>query len=361
MKKIIIKGGGISGLTSAINLAKNGFDVEIHERKKFCGKISGDFQYLENWTTRKNVLEYLKKRNIKPNFFYKPCHEMEFYFPSSRIIKFKTKKPFMYVVRRGEKEDSIDQSLKKQAESNGVKIIFNSILKNEEADIIAIGIKKPMAMAHGITFKTNISDRINVLLNNRFSPNGYSYFSVHDKHAVLTCSKTYLDRDQQPHLKETIKQFQNILDFDIVSPKEFSGVASFDINLKTAIIDDKLYVGEAAGFQDALAGFGMRYAIESGFLAAKSIIENKNYDKLWKKSFSKLLDTSLKNRKMFQKLITSRGKDFHQVSSLGQKYVSESGSINMPFLNFKTLMNILYTKPSITGFFFYLIKKKLIR
>ena len=37
--KILIKGGWISGLTSAINLAKNDFDVEVHERKDFCGKI----------------------------------------------------------------------------------------------------------------------------------------------------------------------------------------------------------------------------------------------------------------------------------------------------------------------------------
>lgn len=40
---------------------------------------------------------------------------------------------------------------------------------------------------------------------------------------------------------------------------------------------DKIIVGEAAGFQDANWGFGMRHAIESGYLAARAIIERQDY------------------------------------------------------------------------------------
>jgi flavin-dependent dehydrogenase len=45
MKTIKILGGGISGLTAAINLKYAGLDVEVHERKSFCGKHTHDFQF----------------------------------------------------------------------------------------------------------------------------------------------------------------------------------------------------------------------------------------------------------------------------------------------------------------------------
>ncbi|MFO0753773.1 MAG: hypothetical protein U0411_10680, partial [Thermodesulfovibrionales bacterium] len=63
-----------------------------------------------------------------------------------------------------------------------------------------------------------------------------------------------------------------------------------------------LYVGESAGFQDFLWGFGMRYAIRSGYLAAKSFIENTDYDALWKEELEPMLETALVNRYLFERL-----------------------------------------------------------
>lgn len=64
--------------------------------------------------------------------------------------------------------------------------------------------------------------------------------------------------------------------------KYFGGFGGFNVP-KSAIKDGRLYVGEAAGFQDPARGFGMNYALETGKLAADSIINNQNYDELWKK------------------------------------------------------------------------------
>ncbi|MBI4379338.1 MAG: NAD(P)-binding protein [Nitrospinae bacterium] len=36
-KKVIIVGGGLSGLTAGIHLIERGFDVEIFEKNSFCG------------------------------------------------------------------------------------------------------------------------------------------------------------------------------------------------------------------------------------------------------------------------------------------------------------------------------------
>lgn len=58
-------------------------------------------------------------------------------------------------------------------------------------------------------------------------------------------------------------------------------------------------VGEQAGFQDALAGFGMRYALRSGILAARSLLEGTDYTRLWRQELLPLLRTGVSNRFIF--------------------------------------------------------------
>jgi hypothetical protein len=89
--------------------------------------------------------------------------------------------------------------------------------------------------------------------------------------------------------------FRAELSLDIRDPKPFSGYAAFFLG-HTGILQNRLYVGESAGFQDFLWGFGMRYAVLSGFLAAHSIIDGADYDLLWKRDLKPMLETSLVNR-----------------------------------------------------------------
>ena len=65
MKTVKILGGGIAGLTAAINLKRAGIDVEVYERKRFCGKYTRDFQFLENWTFEADPIDKLKDFNIQ--------------------------------------------------------------------------------------------------------------------------------------------------------------------------------------------------------------------------------------------------------------------------------------------------------
>lgn len=58
-------------------------------------------------------------------------------------------------------------------------------------------------------------------------------------------------------------------------------------------------IGEQAGFQDALAGFGMRYALRSGILAARSLIEGADYTRFWRRELWPLLRTGVANRFIF--------------------------------------------------------------
>jgi len=302
MDTIKILGGGISGLTSAINLKNAGFDVEVHERKSYCGKHTNDFQFLENWTFDEDVLKFLKKINIRADFYFKPIYSIECLSPSFKKYIGSSTKPLMYLVKRGQTRDSIDKSLENQAKNCKIKILYESKLKVNEADIIAIGFKKPTFIATGIKFRLKHPDKYIVLLDNNLSSKFYSYFIVNDNIGEITCANPIKIKNHQNRLNLTIKAFEKILNLKI---KEIDGRFSATVNfnsLNKAKINNQYFIGEAAGFQDCLAGFGMVYAFKSGFLVAKSIIENLDYDLLWKKDFLKQIKISANNRNIYEKL-----------------------------------------------------------
>ena len=75
-----------------------------------------------------------------------------------------------------------------------------------------------------------------------------------------------------------------------------------DTVMPVARIKNQCLIGEAAGFQDCLAGFGMIYALKSGYHAARSIIENSDYDRLWQADMLKPMAVSRTNRFLFERL-----------------------------------------------------------
>lgn len=302
MDTIKILGSGISGLTAAINLKKAGFDVEVHERKSYCGKHINDFEFLENWTFNENVLDFLMRINIQTDFYIKPWRSLEIFSPSLRRHAGRSSGILMYLVKRGQAKDSIDKSLENQAKSNKVKIICNSKLRSQEADIIATGPKKPTWTAIGIKFKCKYPDRAIVLFDNNLSLRAYSYFIANDNIGEITCCNPFKTKDVVNRLDLTVKKFEKILNIEIKNIEgRFSASVNFDY-LHKAKINNQYFVGEAAGFQDCLVGFGMIYAFRSGYDAAKSIIENVDYDKLWKRDFFKQLKISSDNRVFYEKL-----------------------------------------------------------
>ena len=66
---IDVIGAGPAGLVAAMNLAKSGFAVTLHESGPSVGhRFHGDFQGIENWTTASDVTDFLKWINVEVNF-----------------------------------------------------------------------------------------------------------------------------------------------------------------------------------------------------------------------------------------------------------------------------------------------------
>lgn len=66
-KTISIAGAGPAGLTAAINLARAGYDVVVHEQHSDVGMcFSEDFQAIENWSSDEDLLATLAELAPSP-------------------------------------------------------------------------------------------------------------------------------------------------------------------------------------------------------------------------------------------------------------------------------------------------------
>lgn len=299
-EKIKISGAGLSGLTAAINLARAGFDAEVCEAQKSVGAAkNGDWQGLENWTADADVLARIQSCGLALDFPFQPFYDIKFYTADLTPFYFKDKKPIFYLVKRGVSEGTIDCALKDQAEKAGVKINYNHPLKINEADIISTGGKKPFALGVGLNFTTNLDDQIIAILSDDLAPKGYAYLIVVDGLATLVSAMTVrYGKESQPYFKKTFETFQKIKSFTVNNEKKFAGV----IYTGLKPVKDKIYTGEAGGFQDYFLGFGMYHAIRSGFLASQSLIEKKSYKYLTDRDLKPLVKASLLNRFVYERL-----------------------------------------------------------
>lgn len=303
MKETVnIIGAGPAGLTAAIVLRKNGFPVKVYEMSSDVGhRLHGDFQGLENWSDEKDIIELLKELGLNINFLCVPYYGGTVYAPEMDPVIVHSKRPIFYLVRRGSMPGTLDIGLKEQALSLGVDIIFNHRLKTfERTAIVATGAKVADVVAVGITFTTAMKNQAVVVLNDAIAPKGYAYLLVNEGYGTMI---TVIYRDYagaNKYFENMMRFFKNNIKMDIKNEKRLGCYGNFFMR-DTQIRYKKLYVGEAAGFQDCLWGFGMRYAILSGYLAAKSFINNSDYDKLWKRELKPMLQTSLINRYLFER------------------------------------------------------------
>lgn len=302
MKKIKILGAGPAGLSSAIFLAKAGYEIEIFEKNEDVGKrFYGDLQGLENWTSHEDVLDNLQKMGIEINFDCDPFTKIIF-TNGLKTQERAFEKPIFYLVKRGSFKGSLDYGLKDQAIKLGVKLHFKTTISEQDADIVATGpiLNKIQGIAKGIIFKTKIPDMAIALLNDKAAYKSYAYLLVAKGYGCM-CSAIFDKFDKLNNcFEETKKLFSKIVDLDINDPKTVGGVGCFSLknNFKK---NNAMFVGESAGLQDFFAGFGIRNAIVSGYLAAQSIINNKDYEKLAKKCFSNKLKASLVIRFLWEK------------------------------------------------------------
>ena len=298
VRTVLIAGGGIAGLTCAINLVARGIPVEVHEAKRYCGKAIRDFEFLENWSFPEDALETVRRCGLRPTFNHRPIHSFTAYSPSAREITVSARAPLMYRVRRGPVPGSIDEALERQAKDAGVTIHYASRLPEEQATVIAWGARRPNLLVAGIEFGTPAEDSIEVLADDACAPQFYAYRIVDGGRGVIVTASPTDPASGRCRLDRTVQRFQEVRAVPMTAIRRFGYGSALRVP-STAMRDGRLYVGEAAGFQDSLFAFGMRYAMLSGYLAARALAEGEDYDRLWRDAFGHQLAVGARNRRLY--------------------------------------------------------------
>jgi flavin-dependent dehydrogenase len=225
----------------------------------------------------------------------------------SRTI-YSRKQPIFYTWKRGHETEAVETALYAQAQALGAEFRFNTRHSTRNYDVIATGhlfVNGVGYQAYYKDLKTPLSD-ILFFLNNDFAPQGYACIIPYNEREA-TVLLTIFD-EKKHHLAP--KLFQRFLSENEVVAQITDGATAmrprssgvfFNVP-QTAFINGKYFVGEAAGFVEAARGFGVKYAVISGALAAQAINEKTNYDALWKNAFESELVESFKRRLALQRM-----------------------------------------------------------
>ncbi|MEM3030352.1 MAG: NAD(P)/FAD-dependent oxidoreductase [Candidatus Micrarchaeia archaeon] len=301
MHTFCIAGAGPAGLACAINLAKAGERVRVFERSRRVGsRFAGSFQFLENFSHTEGALSLLRRAGIDRNFELVPQRRMTVFGPSMKEHELTSRKPLWYMLRRGSGRGTLDAGLLEQARASGAEVKFGKAVGESEVDVIATGARRADGIARELVFETD-EELHHILLDDRIAPKGYAYVFSHGGRATLCVAIMRDFRRIGAYFENGVKRLQEKLGFEIRRPKEQANFVSFYIPRRLAI-GGKLVAGEAAGFQDFLFGFGLRYAIESGWMAAAHLAGEEDYERAARERIFHFLEAGVANRFLFELL-----------------------------------------------------------
>jgi flavin-dependent dehydrogenase len=295
-----IAGAGLSGLSTAIGLARLGHRVDVFEKNTDSGMLRHtDWDAIENWTTEQDLLISLDQWGIMPTFEYRAPLAFEVYDAKSECQIVTLRQPLFYLVSRGSQAGSVEQSLKAQALDLGVRIYYNQPCKVGEVDVWAAGARSgSFFLGAGLTFRTSHSDVVMVLVDTFLAPKAYAYLVIVDGFATLSTVLTRDFNQARTYLNRCMQAFRGYKSFDMNDVKMSSGFGGL-VSAVWKPITRPLIVGEAGGFQDFLWGFGIRHALHTGHLAARALDEGIDYEQVVTREIRPFVRSSLLNRAFY--------------------------------------------------------------
>ena len=297
---IDVVGAGPAGLAASITLARAGHRVIVHEAQKEVGhRFRGDLQGIENWTTHEDVLAELEAMGITTAFEKLPCRRGTAFDDLDRAYPVNSRLPLFYMIERGAGPGTLDTALLVQARESGVEVRFDDRCESLPGlGILAAGPRAADAIGVGFHFETDMPDGFWLICDDNLAPQGYSYLLVmHGKGTVKSCMFSGFKQERR-YVERTVEAFRRLVGLEMRNPSPHGGVGNFRVPV-TARSGTHPLAGEQAGFQDALWGFGIRLAIRSGVLGARSLLEETDYDALWRRELKPWVQTSIVHRALY--------------------------------------------------------------
>jgi flavin-dependent dehydrogenase len=278
-----VVGAGPAGLAAAIELARHKVPVTVHEQHGNVGRrFHGDFQGFENWTTHDDVLLWLERLGITLDCPYRATDAITLVDPDMEVHRIETDRPLIYLIQRGPHAESLDQCLRRQAEALGVEIRFGARTDPAQLTgrvIVATGAQQTQAVVAGIVAETSHSDQITVIARDSLAPRCYAYCVIGGGRATVASALACEFSTAWQCFERARAAFASLGLTSFSRERRFGGRAAICLD-RPLEQDGRLYVGEAAGLQDYLLGFGLRYALHSGHLAARAVLNDESYEAL---------------------------------------------------------------------------------
>ena len=299
-KSIQIAGGGIAGLTAAIQLKRSKFHPVVFEKESRIGdKRHGDYEGLENWIFTNKMSSFFSQAGFDFNQVSSyPISKFMIHTNSFLPFTIKQNRPFFYMVRRGSSSKDLDTQLFKQCEAVGVQFELG-VKAPEDCHILATGTRKAAAYIHGINFITDREDQVHLLLGHEFAPKGYAYLIILNGQGTLATAYKKQRGKELNLLNNCLDYFQSY-GIVISNGSHFASRGSFSLPFGSLVLPYE--IGEAGGYQDYLFGFGIRMSMMSGRAAALSIIGRKKEAKALINDLNQKMRLSFVNRILYERL-----------------------------------------------------------
>ena len=153
----------------------------------------------------------------------------------------------------------------------------------------------------GLRFQTHHPDAVKLLISASHAPKAYAYLFIVEGQGVLSVTLTRNFANARSYLQRSLEFFRQVSPFDMENVRLTSGFGGRKTDFWQRETTP-LRVGEAAGFQDYLWGFGIRYALHSGYLAAQAIAQGSDYHQAIRAQIRPLVYTSLFNRAVYNRM-----------------------------------------------------------
>lgn len=313
--KIAIMGAGLSGLSCAVLLEKNGIIPDIYEAQY---KIAARFS---NTETIMNVLDY----PVKDEFKYiekkygvklKPLNNLKKVIVHGPSEKAAIEGELGFITVRGNHPDALEVQL---GDISKAPVITNSYYTlddlKEKYDYIVYAAGNNQEPRRQEIWETDVVTNLiganitgsfdpntsEIWFNDEFAPQGNGFLLPYNSGTASLAIG--VPGTEGVKLENLWKKFLKALNRDYTIKDTFV-LHSFEIGRNKALVKDNvIYTGNAGGFLMPFLGFGQFTSMVSGFEAANAII--KQDLKLYIKAvepLKKSYQDSLKMRRIFSKM-----------------------------------------------------------
>jgi digeranylgeranylglycerophospholipid reductase len=351
--KIAIIGAGLSGLACALECERLGVIPHVFEKEDALGWPYVTVSYWPEliYRTYGDVFEYLKKTY---DIILKPAAKV-----TKNILKSPNKEVIVngnlgYYIYRGRKSDSLENQLYRYLKSTAVfmntPVEYKELAKKYDWVVIASGREKE-ARELGVWEDMGSTRIVGTFFAGEFEPNsatlyvnteyagtGFARLSPYSKSMAIT--GMYIFGKDDINCKTLSDRFLEIEGLDkyeilyhfLIPPFSRGRVTKFRIG-------NILLTGRSAGLVDRLFGTGGIEAITSGIMAARAIIQNKDYDKMVKP-----LQKHIENVSSLRSIIKEfSNEDFDKLLSyLDNNWVKKT-TVNVPVDIFNMFGKLLKT------------------